>query len=205
VNPNLTKQYGGGFGVFGATSQLGVSNVPRPSYTNATTGSPANSGTVYLVAYYLPAGTPVTNITFFTGTGTLKTGGTHGWYVFVTADLKIRAVSADQTDAATKWGSASTAYPLPVLTSTSSVYNTLSSGLCYLGIMVANSGGTQPNLVSGPSMAAGVAGTAVGSVISAPCTGGTGTGQTTPPTADGSVQLVLGTQDGAKNFLCWVT
>jgi hypothetical protein len=191
--------YGGGFGYFSPSSVLGHPNNPRGNYTNAS-DSLGVSGTVYLVAYYLPAGTQVTNVVFFTGTGTLKTGGTHGWYVLCDSGLTVRAVSADQTDAATVWGTASTSYSLAVLTSGSTKYTTTYSGLYYLGIMVAESAGSMPNLVTGAHMSAGVAG--ISPVISSPTTA---TGRTTPPAADGSVTYTFGSSDGTKNFLCWVT
>lgn len=194
--------YFGGRGFLEETSALSLGNAPRAAYTQTTAGL-TTSGTIYLVAVYIACGTPVTNISFLTGTGTLKTGGTHGWYVLVDNNGVIRAVSADQTDAATTWGTASTVYTLPVLTSTSSVYTTTYSGIWRLGIMVANSGGTQPNLVATAATAAGVSST-IGPALAGPCTGGTGTSQTTPPAADGTVTLTVGS-DGSKNFIAWVT
>lgn len=192
--------YAGGFGYFQRASVLGTPNCVRTNYTNATAGV-TTSGTVYLVAYYLPAGTTVTNIVAFTGTGTLKTGGTHGWYVLCDSGRVVRSVSADQTDAATIWGTASTEYSLAVSPQGGGQFVTTYSGLYYLGIMVANSAGTQPNLVAGANMTTGVAGLAP--IISGP----SGTvGQTTPPTADGSVTIsAIGSPDGTKNFMMWVT
>ena len=194
--------YGGGFGYFNPSGTIGHPNNTRGNYTNAT-DTLGVSGTVYLVAYYYPAGKTITNVNFMTGTGTLKTGGTHGWVGIADSSLVLRAVSADQTDAATVWGTASTAYPLAVLTSAAAKYVTPSSGLYYHVICVVESGGSMPNLVTGAHMAAGV--TALGPALAFPCTGATGTGQTTPPAADGSVTFVAGSADGTKNFLTWAT
>lgn len=193
--------YGGGLGFVNPAGQIGMGNLPRASYT-LNTAPLTTSGTIYLVSYYMPAGKTVTNITFVCGTGALWSGATHGWYVLVDQNGAIQAVSADQTSVSIM-GVASTPYPLAVLTSSAAKFVTAYSGLYRLGIMLANSGGGQPNLVAGPSMATGVAG--IAPITSAPCTGGTGTGQTTPPTANGSVTLTLGSADGGKNYMAYVT
>ena len=56
-------------------------------------------------------------------------------------------------------------------------YATTYTGLYYVGIMVANSGGTQPNIVAAAAAVSGLGGTPK---LSGNCTGGTGTSQTTP-------------------------
>lgn len=193
--------YSGGLGFLAPSGQIGTGNLPRASYS-LNTAPLSTSGTIYTVSYYMPAGKTVTNITFMCGTGAVWSGATHGWYCLLNSSLQIVAVSADQTSV-TIMGTASTAYPLAVLTSASAKYVTPYSGLYRLGIMLANTSGTQPNLVAGPSMATGVAG--IAPITSCPSTGATGTSQTTPPTADGSVTVTLGSADGGKNYLAYVT
>lgn len=172
----------------GATGET----VPRSQATGATS-SLATSGTIYLSAIALPQGTVVNNITFITGTGTLKTGGTHGWYCLADSGLVVRAATADQIDASTKWGTASTVYTLAT-----NAYTTTYTGLYYVGIMVANSAGSQPNIVTGTAMAAGLG--------VAPILSGTSTiSQTTPPATDGSVTLTAIGADGSKRFYAYTS
>jgi hypothetical protein len=172
----------------GATGQT----MPRNLVIGSAT-IPAN-GTVYLTAIYLPQGTAVNNITLVTGTS-VKTGGTHGWYLLADSGRVVRAVSADQTDASTVWGVASTAYTLSV---SAAAYSTTYSGLYYVGFMVAESAGTMPTF-SGAS--ASVA-TAVNSIAPA-MTGTAGTGQTTPPAVT-STTLTL-TSNGAFGFYAYTS
>lgn len=170
----------------------------RPQATGATTAI-TTSGTVYLTAIVLAQGLLVANVSMVTGTGTLKTGGTHGWYCLADSGLVVRAASADQTDAATKWGTASTVYTLPM----ANAYTTTYTGLYYVGVMVANSAGTQPNIVSAASLATGIV--SIAPVLSGPSSGGTGTGQTTPPATDGSVTLGAISADSARRFYAWTS
>lgn len=176
------------------TSALGAT-FPRYAATVAT-AAVTTSGTVYLTAITLPGGTTVTNIVTMTGTGTLKTGGTHGWYIICDSARKVRGATADQTDAATVWGTASTEYSIAL----SAPYVTTYSGLYYIGIMVANSAGSQPNLIASATQAAGITGAAP--IL---CGATATTGQTTPPATDGSVTIGAITADGTKNFLFWIT
>jgi hypothetical protein len=118
----------------GATAE----NVPRHVCTASSAAG--TSGTLYLASIGLPSGLLVSNITLCTGSAA-KTGGTHGWYVLLDSGLVVRAVTADQTDAATVWGTINTAYTLPVGTP----YTTTYSGLHYIGVMVAETAGTMPN------------------------------------------------------------
>lgn len=151
------------------------------------------SGTIYLTAIVLPAGLTISNISMITGT-VVKTGGTHGWYVLCDSNLVVRDATADQTDAATKWGVASTEYKL----ATTARYVTTYTGLYYVGIMVANSGGTQPSLLAAVSGATGIGLTPKLSGISS-------VGQTTPPATDGSVTLTAITNDASRSYYAYVS
>lgn len=162
----------------GAVQQLYVAanaavgaTIPR---TNVTTGTGTlTSGTLYVTAVGLQAGVTCSAATFYTNAAA-KTGGTHGWYVLLDKNRKVLAVTADQTDAATVWGAASTAYPLSFTTPAITQY----SGLFYVGVMVAESGGTMPTFSGATGLTGGVAGSATGVAILA---GASSTGQTTPP------------------------
>ena len=182
--------------LYGAPAGANGETIARPQATVVTAGV-AVSGTVYLSAIFLPAGITVSNITMVSGTTTLKTGGVHGWYCLADSARVVRAATADQTDAATVWGTASTAYTLPV-----NAFLTTYTGLYYTGIMVATSAGTQPNMVAGAAMGAGLG--AISPILSGPCTGGTGTGQTTPPATDGSVTLTL-SSDSSKRWYAYTS
>ncbi len=115
--------------------------------------SALTSGTLYLNECPLSGGTTISKATFFTNT-TAKTGGTNGWYVVCDATLKVVAVTANQTDAATVWGSASTGYPL----SFTAPYAVPATALYYVGVMVATTAGTQPTFTAAPGVATGIAG-----------------------------------------------
>lgn len=108
--------------------------------TGSTTGSP---GTVYARIIGLRAGTLVSDITFFTASN-VKTGGTHGWYVLLDSSATVLAVTADQTDPGTVWGTGATKYTLAVTTP----YTIPVDGYYYLGLMVAETGGSMPNFES---------------------------------------------------------
>jgi hypothetical protein len=85
--------------------------------------------------------------------------------------VKVLAVTADKTDAATTWGTINTAYTIAVAAPIAIQV----TGTYYLGVMVATSAGTQPTF-QGLQVAAGIAGAAP--VL---C-GSSSTAQTTPPT-----------------------
>jgi len=141
--------------------------MPRRNATSTTIGP--TSGNLYLQAIYLPAGVSVGHISFITG-GTAKTGGTHGWYVLADSSYVVRAVTPDQTDAATIWGATNTAYSI----ATAATYVTTYSGLYYVGVMVAQSAGTTPTFT-------GSAGFGNANGLSPILVGLSNTGQTTPP------------------------
>lgn len=126
------------------------------------------SGTLTVTAIALPQYMTLSSIAMSTK-GTAKTGGTHGWYVLLDSSRVVRMVTADQTDAATVWGTTNTLYSLAT-----NSYTTTYTGLYYLGVCVVATG--MPNIET-----AGAGGSA-GVVGAAPILCGTSsTGQTTPP------------------------
>jgi hypothetical protein len=137
------------------------------------------SGTLYVRIIPMQLGTVVNNITFITSS-TAKTGGTHGWYVLLDKNLKVVAVTADQTDPATVWGTISTYYTLPVTAQYTATY----TGLYYAGVMVAETAGTMPTFAGAPGVLSGVAGAAP--VL---C-GSSSTAQTTPPAVGATMSAV---------------
>lgn len=182
------------------TGSLGQT-LPRTQVTVAT-AAVTTSGTVYLVGITLPAGTTVSNITFMTGITILKTGGTHGWYILCNASRVVLAATADQTDASTVWGTASTEYTLPIANAggnAQATFTTTYTGLYYLGVMVANSTGTQPNFCSSAAQVAGIGLAPILSGASATVS------QTTPPATDGSVTIGAISNDSTKMFYGWVS
>jgi len=128
------------------------------------------SGTLVLAAIGLPAGLTVTNIIMCVG-ATAKTGGTHGWYAILDKNFLLQGVTADQTDAATVWGTVNTPQSLAL----AAPYVTTYAGLYYLGVMVAESAGTMPTFNCIAPLQGGI--------NIAPYLGGTSTtGLTTPGT-----------------------
>jgi len=125
-------------------------------------------GTVMLRQIILPKGLTAGAMTMATNT-TAKTGGSHGWYVVTDQYLNVLAVTADQTDAATVWGTIYTPYKLPFTSLLSCAY----TGVYYAGVMIVATG--RPNLVYTPGTNAGLWG-------APPILCGTSSaGQTTPP------------------------
>jgi len=150
------------------------------------------SGTLYVCQFGGVAGTVITNAAAITAT-TAKTGGSHGWYVVTDTTLTVLGVTADQTDAATVWGAASTIYPLAF----SQPFILPYTGAYYFGICVVAS--QRPTFGGAASILAGVsAGTGATSpvILSA----SSGTSLTTPPAA-GSV---IGALSAVSNFLPYV-
>lgn len=144
----------------------------------ATSAQALTSGTLTVCSIALPQYMTLSAIAMSTK-GTGKTGGTHGWYVLLDQNRVVRMVTADQTDAATVWGTTNTLYSL----STNS-YTTTYTGLYYLGIMVAAS--SPPNIVT---CGGGTGGVANASPVLA---GTSSTGQTTPPTVGTTMGALTG-------------
>lgn len=149
----------------------------------ATAGGGPASGTLAVRLISLRAGQLVSNIGFYTNAN-VKTGGVHGWYVLMDLNRKVLAVTADKTDASTTWGVASTKYPIAVV----APYTVPNDGDYYIGVMVANTSGTQPNFAVSANPASIMNG-------DTPILAGTSsTGQTTPP----SLGTTMGTITSAQ-------
>lgn len=195
TNPNYPVQVAENLGAqqdqFTQPTGCLAATMPRNVVANAC--SALTSGVLYLRAIGIQAGVLCTNLTFVTNTAA-KTGGTHGWYVLLDNNYKVLAVTADQTDPATVWGTASTAYPLAFGTA----YRTTRSGLYYVGVMVAESAGTMPTFSgSTTSVAAGING------ITPVLAGSSSTVQTTPPAIGATMQTIGG--NAGYNFYAYVT
>lgn len=171
--------------VYTAPAGATAETFPRNLVLSST--SALTAGTLLLTAIALPAGLTINAITMCTGAN-VKTGGTHGWYCILDKNFLLQGVTADQTDAATVWGTANTAYTLPL----AAAYTTTYAGVYYIGVMVAETAGTTPNfngisgLSSGVNLAPYLAGTStpglttpgiVGTTTYAALTAGTATGK----------------------------
>ena len=99
------------------------------------------SGTLYLTAIWLPAGTVVNGITFVSSS-TGETGGTHLWYAFYKQDLTLMAQATDNTGATAF--AANTAFRMALTAAQTCPY----TGLYYLGFMCAQSAGGTPTLLN---------------------------------------------------------
>lgn len=142
-------------------------NVPAASAS--TTFTPA-TGTLYLWAVHLGAGTLVSDVGFVTATTAAVTPA-HWWTCLVDQKYKLLAASADQATgaiAASTWFS-------PAL---AAAYTTTYSGLHYLGVMIAAA--TMPTLCSNPSAPLQAMLTGAGAPASV-IGGASNTGATTPP------------------------
>lgn len=107
----------------------------RTATNFAVTTSAGASGTLNLTAVFIPANTVVNKINCVTGT-TGSTGVTHNWAVLADLNLKVLAVSADNT---TTDLVASTVQSYTL----TSPFTTTYGGLYYAGVMIAT-GTTQP-------------------------------------------------------------
>ncbi|MEO7102873.1 MAG: hypothetical protein ABI119_06005 [Gemmatimonadaceae bacterium] len=165
------------YGQSGSGSCL-AATCDRTADITLATGT-VTSGTIRLQSIQLPAGLPVTNIAFCSGT-TAGATLTHQWFVLTDSALKVLCVTGDDTT--TAWA-ASTVKTLAV---TSGPYRTLYTGLYYVGIMV--SATTVPTIQGSPStLTVGFRNTAPKS------SGNSSTGQTTPATV-GATLTALTTQ-----------
>lgn len=157
------------------------------------TSAALTSGTLYLTSIYLPKGITVTNINMWVS-GTVKTGGTHGWYVLANSARSVVAVTADQTDAATTWHNANAVQSLAVGTP----YVVPTEGQYYIGVMVAQSAGTMPTFMVASDPVN------VALVSAAPILyGASNTAQTTPPSLAATLTAITGTV--GYNFYAYVT
>jgi hypothetical protein len=150
------------------------------------------TATLYGTAIVLPSGLPVNNATM-TVTATAKSGGTHGWYCLCDYTQKVLAVSADQTDGATTWGTANAEQQLAMPGLTDAIWT---PGLYILCVCVVAT--TPPSLAVGPTLDTGIA--AAAPIL----TGNFGAGFSTPP-ALGSVIGSAFTAAGADNLYGWTS
>jgi hypothetical protein len=169
-------QENGWLSLFSAPTGATAETFPRRLAPNAS--SAPVSGTVSLTAIGLPTGLVINNITMFTNT-TAKTGGSHGWYVLLDSGRVVRAVTADQTDAATVWGVASTPYTLAT-----NVFTTTYTGLYYIGVMVVAT--QMPTFIAAAAPATGI--NAAAPFLAATSS----TGQTTPPATSTTLAALAG-------------
>jgi hypothetical protein len=139
-------------------------NLDRSTAALSSTIAPV-SGTLYLSAIYLFAGDVITNLNIRIGT-TAITLITHSWAVLTDASRNVLAVSADDT---TNTGSLTTkTFPL------GTAYTVPTSGLYYVGVMIATNAGT--------ATVVGAANQATAQQNIPPITAGSsGTALTTPP------------------------
>jgi hypothetical protein len=169
--------------VYGAPTGATAETFPRDMLSSSAQSFV--SATAYVSLITLPKGLLVSNLTMITG-GTAKTGGTHGWYALLDSGLVVRAVTADQTDAATVWGVGNTAYTLPF----AATYTTPAAGLYYA--MFCAVATQMPQLSGSVVMATGVSVTPLLAASSS-------SGQSTPPTT-GTTMGALTTQAGKRFY-----
>lgn len=160
---------------------------PRSVATGSSSASLV-SGSVYVRAIGLRAGTPVNTITLFNAAGNVVTQAslTHGWYALLDSTLHVLAVSADQINVA--WFTAiNTPYPLAVLGSGASTYITTYTGCYFIAESASVSSGAMPQPATSGSVSTGVA-------TASPVLYGTAGSQAAPPSvgaqlASGAVTL----------------
>ena len=136
------------------------------------------SGTLYLRA--MPVQAPNFNNGITKVSGTAKLGGSHGWYVILDAAGNVLAVTTDQVDASTTWGTINTEQPLPFGVPYQTYYSRVQT--CYFGVCVVAT--TMPQLVAGSG---GVFGSSPFEPPSVAAIGGTGL--TTPPVVGSNIAL----------------
>jgi hypothetical protein len=148
-----------------------------PRWQAAIASSGATSGSVYGRLISLEAGELVSHLTFCTNAAA-KTGGSHGWYALLDLNSLVLAVTADQTDAATVWGTAQTKYSLDVVTP----YTVPVDGEYYMVECVVASG--MPTFLAGAGLI-----NATNNMTPNIC-GSFGSGKTTPPAVGSSLSAI---------------
>jgi hypothetical protein len=122
------------------SSGITVESYSREHGAIANAAYPTVSGTLYLTAIALPAGFTVTNVIFRSGATALVLGTSpHFWFGLWNGSRTLLAQSTDDTAAA--W--AANSYKSKALSTPQVVP---SSGLYYIGFMIAQTGGTLPSL-----------------------------------------------------------
>jgi hypothetical protein len=117
--------------------------MPRSAITSNTSGGLV-SGTLYMAAVYLTAGTVVHNLTFVAGTVPGATM-THWWMGLYDSSRVQLATTADQTSAAIPAATLSTQAIAATAAGAATSFTTTYTGLHYIGLMVAAT--TVPNLL----------------------------------------------------------
>ena len=169
----------------------GTLAVTLPKYLAVLNNIGLSNGTLSVMSIALRGGILVSNITFTTG-GQVKAGGTHGWYCLLNSSRMVVAVTADQTDAATVWGTLNTPYTLPVTVP----YLVPVMGLYYLGICVTATTPGQP--MGGPNGATGISN-------SAPALCGTIAGAPAAPPALGTTMAAISAAGVSDRFYAYVS
>jgi hypothetical protein len=155
------------------------------------------TGVLAMRQMILPVGMSFPAMSMVTGTTAVKStaSAAHGWYVVADVNFNVLAVTADQTDLATVWGVASTAYRLPFTSPLATAY----TGIYYAGVMVAGTGGTGPYFIAGTAALAGAAGQPP--IL---CGNSGSSGMTTPP-ALGQALTPIATFVAGANFYITLT
>jgi len=156
-----------GTGLYNEPYGTTARSFPRYMCTSAIAPSP---GVLNLRLMVLPQGYWAGAMTMYTG-ATAKTGGTHGWYVITDQYINVLAVTADQTDPATTWGTINSPQDLPF---TGAGLSCPYTGYYYAGFMIAESAGTMPTLATA-TVSLGVSNQVPAMSVSG------GVGLTTPP------------------------
>ena len=114
------------------------------SFDRALISSSANliTGQMRLVAIDLPSGVVITSITFVSGATALALGTSPHFWVALYSSALAAPLRQSTDNTAAVWG-ANTA----LTTTLSSTFTTTYSGLHYIGVMCAQTGGTIPNVV----------------------------------------------------------
>lgn len=147
-----------------------AATIPR-SRANTAQGT-QQSGTLYVTAIGIQAGVTVSKCTMFTN-ATAASGLSHGWYALLDRNLKVLAVTPDQTSGT--WTAANTGYSLAF----THAYTTAYSGVLYVGVMVRAT--TPPTFSGSFSLATGVSGLAGLSGATPVYCGSSNSGMSTPP------------------------
>lgn len=149
-------------------------------------------GDLYLTAIWLPGSAIVGHLSFITGPAGIS-GPSHWWFGLYDSSLSQLAVTADQLTAA--WASATlkTLAVAQIAGGASATFSTTYTGLYYVGVMVAGSGG--PTMLSTAQASAAIGGLA-------PVLNGTSdTGQTAPPTFPHAAAAITGPSAGLYAYV----
>lgn len=150
--------------------------VPRQSSTVANLSM--STGVLQLAAVYLPAGAVINNFNWLSGS-TAGATLTHQWMALYTSARVLVATSADATSGAIAASTPITYAVATVAAGAATSYTVPTSGLYYVGLMVAN-GATQP---SGSGITSTAASTGIVPILSGTSTGSLTTAPTFPTTA----------------------